>query len=341
MVPAVFIEKLQKRYGTVEAVRDVSVTIEPGEIFGLLGPNGAGKTTTLRCLCTLSTPDAGRIEVAGESVLDDPRLARQRLGYVAQEVALDKVLTGRELLQLQASLYHLPSAAAQERIEQMIALLGLDDWADKRTGTYSGGIRKRLDLAAGLLHQPDVLVLDEPTVGLDIESRSAIWSFLRQLQAAGTTVLITSHYLEEVDALADRVAIIDKGEVIATGTPSALKDQVGGDRITLRLREFTQPSEAEHAKTLLQNLPFVQEIIINEAQGNSLNLVVDPQSDALLTIQQHLKDAGLPIFGVSQARPSLDDVYLAATGQTLMDAEMAAAGSRDLKKERKQSMRQS
>lgn len=341
MVPAVFIEKLQKRYGAVEAVRDVSVTIEPGEIFGLLGPNGAGKTTTLRCLCTLSTPDAGRIEVAGESVLDNPRLARQRLGYVAQEVALDKVLTGRELLQLQASLYHLPSAAAQERIEQMIALLGLDDWADKRTGTYSGGIRKRLDLAAGLLHQPDVLVLDEPTVGLDIESRSAIWSFLRQLQAAGTTVLITSHYLEEVDALADRVAIIDKGEVIATGTPSALKDQVGGDRITLRLREFTQPSEAEHAKTLLQNLPFVQEIIINEAQGNSLNLVVDPQSDALLTIQQHLKDAGLPIFGVSQARPSLDDVYLAATGQTLMDAEMAAAGSRDLKKERKQSMRQS
>jgi len=340
MAPAVFIENLRKSYGAVEAVRGVSLQIEPGEIFGLLGPNGAGKTTTIRCLCTLSTPDSGRIEVAGDSVLDNPRLARQRLGYVAQEVALDKVLTGRELLQLQAALYHLPKARATERIAQVVALLGLSDWADQRTGTYSGGIRKRLDLAAGLLHQPEVLVLDEPTVGLDIESRSAIWSFLRQLQAAGTTVLLTSHYLEEVDALADRVAIIDKGLVIAAGTPSDLKDQVGGDRITLRLREFTQPEEAEQAKTLLQAFSFVQEIIINAAQGNSLNLVVETQSDALLTIQQALKDAGLPTFGISQSRPSLDDVYLAATGKTLMDAEIAAAGTRDLKKERKQTMQQ-
>lgn len=339
MTPAVLIENLQKRYGTVEAVKDVSLQIAAGEIFGLLGPNGAGKTTTLRCLCTLATPDSGRIEVSGDSVLENPRLARQRLGYVAQEVALDKVLTGRELLQLQAALYHLPSVAAKARIAQVIELLGLKDWADKKTGTYSGGIRKRLDLAAGLLHQPDVLVLDEPTVGLDIESRSAIWSFLRQLRAAGTTVLITSHYLEEVDALADRVAIIDKGTVIASGTPSELKDQVGGDRITLRLREFTQPDEAESAKSMLQGFSFVQEVIINEAQGNSLNLVVDAQSDALLTIQQALKEAGLPTFGISQSRPSLDDVYLAATGRTLLDAEIAAAETRDPKKERKQNMR--
>ncbi|MBD1909988.1 MULTISPECIES: ATP-binding cassette domain-containing protein [unclassified Leptolyngbya] len=339
MTPAVLIENLQKRYGSVEAVKDVSLQIAAGEIFGLLGPNGAGKTTTLRCLCTLATPDSGRIEVSGDSVLENPRLARQRLGYVAQEVALDKVLTGRELLQLQAALYHLPAAAAKNRIAQVTELLGLKDWADKKTGTYSGGIRKRLDLAAGLLHQPDVLVLDEPTVGLDIESRSAIWSFLRQLRAAGTTVLITSHYLEEVDALADRVAIIDKGTVIASGTPSELKDQVGGDRITLRLREFTQPDEAESAKSMLQGFPFVQEVIINEAQGNSLNLVVDTQSDALLTIQQALKEAGLPTFGISQSRPSLDDVYLAATGRTLLDAEIAAAETRDPKKERKQNMR--
>lgn len=339
MTPAVFIEKLQKRYGSVEAVKDVSLKVEPGEIFGLLGPNGAGKTTTLRCLCTLAQPDAGAISVSGVSVLDDPKLARQKLGYVAQEVALDKVLTGRELLQLQAAIYHLPPSIIDDRINKMFALLGLEEWADKRTGTYSGGLKKRLDLAAGLLHQPDVLVLDEPTVGLDIESRVIVWDFLRQLRENGTTVLITSHYLEEVDALANRVAIIDKGVVIASGTPSELKDQIGGDRITLRIREFTPMEEAEDVKAMLKSMPFVQEIIINSAQGNSLNLVVTPQSDALLTIQRSLNEAGLPTFGISQSRPSLDDVYLAATGKTLMDAELAAAGTRDPKAERKQSMR--
>jgi ABC-2 type transport system ATP-binding protein len=339
MAPAVLIEKLQKRYGSVVAVNDVSLQIEPGEIFGLLGPNGAGKTTTLRCLCTLATPDAGQIEVSGISVLQYPKLARQRLGYVAQEVAIDKLLTGRELLQLQAAIYHLPRSLMADRINQAIALLGLQEYADQRTGTYSGGLKKRLDLAAGLLHQPDVLVLDEPTVGLDIESRVTVWNFLRQIRQSGTTVLITSHYLEEIDALADRVAIIDKGVVIASGTPSELKDRVGGDRVTLRIREFTPETEAETAKQMLQDLPFVQEVIINSAQGNSLNLVVQPQSEALVTIQQALKQAGLPTFGISQSRPSLDDVYLAATGQTLMDAELAAAGTRDPKKERKQNMR--
>ncbi|MBD2540689.1 ABC transporter ATP-binding protein [Coleofasciculus sp. FACHB-SPT36] len=339
MAPAVLIEKLQKRYGSVEAVKNVSFQVEPGEIFGLLGPNGAGKTTTLRVLCTLTKPDAGKIEVSGISVVDSPRGARQRLGYVAQEVALDKVLTGRELLQLQAALYHLPGAVAKQRIEAVLSVLGLQEYADKKTGTYSGGLRKRLDLAAGLLHQPDVLVLDEPTVGLDIESRVVVWDFLRQLRASGTTVLITSHYLEEIDALADRVAIIDRGVVIASGTPSELKDRVGGDRITLRIREFSPIEEAEKAKNMLQSLPFVQEAIINNAQGNSLNLVVTPQSDALMTIQQSLQTANLPIFGIAQARPSLDDVYLAATGRTLMDAELAAAGSRDPKAEKKQNMR--
>lgn len=339
MTPAVLIEKLQKRYGSVEAVKDISLEIQPGEIFGLLGPNGAGKTTTLRALCTLITPDSGRLEVSGINVVNNPKQARQRLGYVAQEVALDKVLTGRELLQLQAALYHLPRTTIKNRIEKVITLLGLAEWADKKSGTYSGGIRKRLDLASGLLHQPDVLVLDEPTVGLDIESRVAVWDFLRQLRAAGTTVLITSHYLEEVDALADRVAIIDQGVVIATGTPSELKDQVGGDRITLRIREFSPMEEAEKAKALLEPLAAVQEVIINTAQGNSLNLVVQSQSDALLTIQQALKEAGLPTFGIAQSRPSLDDVYLAATGRTLMDAELAAVATRDPKAEKKQNMR--
>lgn len=339
MTPAICIQNLQKCYGSVNAVQNVSLQVEPGEIFGLLGPNGSGKTTTLRCLCTLTTPDVGIVEVSGISVLEHPKRARQLLGYVAQEVAIDKVLTGRELLQLQAALYHLPTQQSSDRIRHMIDLLGLTEWIDQRSGTYSGGIRKRLDLAAGLLHQPHVLVLDEPTVGLDIESRVIVWNFLRQLREQGTTILITSHYLEEVDALADRVAIIDNGSVLATGRPSDLKDQLGGDRITLRIREFTPVDEVETAKSALKSVDCVQEVIVNPAQGNSLNLIVTPQSDALTTVQQALHQAGLPTFGISQSRPSLDDVYLAATGKTLMDAELAAASRRDPKAERKQNMR--
>jgi ABC-2 type transport system ATP-binding protein len=339
MATAVSIEHLQKRYGSVEAVKDISFKVQAGEIFGLLGPNGAGKTTTIRCLCTLAKPDAGKIEVGGISVIENPKAARRRLGYVAQEVAPDKVLTGRELLQLQAALYHLPKTKAQERIEMLLGLLGLEEYADKKTGTYSGGLLKRLDLAAGLLHQPEVLVLDEPTVGLDIESRFIVWDFLRQLREAGTTVLITSHYLEEIDVLADRLAIIDRGIVIAEGTPSELKNRVGGDRVTLRIREFSPTEEAQKAKDTLQSLPFVEEIIVNNAQGNSLNLVVTAQSNPLSQIERSLQDVGLPIFSMAQSRPSLDDVYLAATGRTLLDAEIAAAGSRDLKAEKKQQMK--
>lgn len=339
MATAVLIEHLQKRYSSVEAVKDISFKVQAGEIFGLLGPNGAGKTTTIRCLCTLAKPDAGKLEVGDISVVENPKAARRRLGYVAQEVALDKVLTGRELLQLQAALYHLPKDRTKERIEQLLRLLGLEEYADKKTGSYSGGLRKRLDLAAGLLHQPEVLVLDEPTVGLDIESRFIVWDFLRQLREAGTTVLITSHYLEEIDVLADRLAIIDRGLVIAEGTPSELKDRVGGDRVTLRIREFSPTEEAQKAKDILQSLPFVEEIIVNNAQGNSLNLVVTPQSNPLSQIERSLQDIGLPIFSMAQSRPSLDDVYLAATGRTLLDAEIAAAGSRDLKAEKKQEMK--
>lgn len=337
--PAILIENLQKSYGTVQAVKNISLIVQRGEIFGVLGPNGAGKTTTIRCLCTLAKPDAGKIEVCGISVLDQPHIARKRLGYVAQEVALDKILTGREMLQLQASLYHLPKKIATERVEQLLDLLGLQNYGDQKTGTYSGGIRKRLDLAAGLLHRPDVLVLDEPTVGLDLESRFIVWEFLRKLRDAGTTVLITSHYLEEIDALADRLAIIDQGIIIDQGTPSQLKDKVGGDRITLRIKEFSPLEEVEKAKTVLQPLPFIEEIIINQAQGNSLNLVVTPQSNPLSKIENALNQEGFSIFSMSQSRPSLDDVYLAATGKTLMDAEIAAMGTRDLKKEKKQAMK--
>jgi ABC-2 type transport system ATP-binding protein len=339
MTAAIVIEHLEKSYGSTLALRDISFTVQAGEIFGLLGPNGSGKTTTIRCLCTLAKADRGRIEVGGISAIAQPKAVRKKLGYVAQEVALDKVLTGRELLQLQADLYHLPKSYAKTRIVQLLERLDLTEYADQKTGTYSGGIRKRLDLAAGLLHQPEVLVLDEPTVGLDIESRVIVWDFLRNLRSAGTTILITSHYLEEIDALADNLAIIDRGKVIAQGSPSQLKDRVGGDRVTLRIREFSPPEETMLAATLLRSLPFVEQIIVNPNQGNSLNLVVKAQSNPLSKIEQSLAEAGLPVFSLAQSRPSLDDVYLAATGQTLIDAELAAAGSRDLKFEKKQAMK--
>ncbi|MEL6501257.1 MAG: ABC transporter ATP-binding protein [Cyanobacteria bacterium J06607_15] len=339
MAAAVLIENLQKSYGDVQAVKDISFTVQPGEIFGLLGPNGAGKTTTIRCLCTLAKPDRGTIEVGGINAVSDPKAVRQRLGYVAQEVAIDKVLTGRELLKLQAALYHLPKQTISDRIQQLIEVLGLSEYAEQKTGTYSGGIRKRLDLAAGLLHQPEVLVLDEPTVGLDIESRMVVWEFLQELRAAGTTVLITSHYLEEIDALADRLAIIDRGVVIDEGKPAELKDKLGGDRVTLRIREFTSDAEADKARHVLESLPFVEEVIINAVQGNSLNLIVKSGQSSLSKIEESLASVELPTFSLAQSRPSLDDVYLAATGRTIMDAQIAASSTRDLKKEKKQQMK--
>ncbi len=332
MNAAVVIRDLRKRYGSVEAVKGVSLTVETGQIYGLLGPNGAGKTTTLRCLCTLLQPDSGTLEVCGQSATGNPRAVRQILGYVAQEVALDKVLTGRELLQFQADLYHLPKSLARERIDWAIKLLNLAQWADQRSGTYSGGIRKRLDLATGLLHRPQVLVLDEPTAGLDIESRVTIWELLRQLKEVGITVLITSHYLEEIDALSDRVAIIDKGVVIAEGTPSALKDRVGGDRVTLRIREFTPQLDVERAVAILKPLPFVQTVVVNPAQGNTLNLVVKDSEQALAKVREALLQAELPVFSLAQSRPSLDDVYLTATGRTLLDADLATAEQTTAKK---------
>ena len=320
MQSAIRIENLKKAYGETIAVDGISLNVTQGQIYGLLGPNGAGKTTTMRCLCTLTTPDSGVIEVAGAT---EPRAIRDRLGYVAQEVALDKVLTGRELLRFQAALYHIPPKQISDRIENVLDLMQLEPYADKLSGTYSGGLKKRLDLAAGLLHQPSVLILDEPTVGLDIQSRIAIWEFLRKLRASGVTVLISSHYLEEIDALADRVAIIDRGKIIAEGTTNELKTQVGGDRITIRIREFAERGEAEKAQKILQQLPIVQSITINAAQGNAVNLFVTPNANAISEIQNMLTAVDISVFSLSQSRPSLDDVFLAATGQTLLDAEIA------------------
>ena len=336
------LHQLNKRYTaakgvSVPALIDLSLQVPAGSLYGLLGPNGAGKTTALRILCTLLAPDSGAVRVAGLDALADPRGVRRLLGYVAQEVAIDKILTGRELLQLQGDLYHLPRHQRDRRIAELIELMGMGDWIDRRCGGYSGGMRRRLDLAAGLLHSPQVLVLDEPTVGLDIESRAAIWQVLRQLRDGGTTVLLSSHYLEEVDALADHLAIIESGTVIAEGAPSSLKAALGGDRLTLRVREFSDASEAATVQALLRDCPGVRQVVVNQAQGYSLNLVIE-HDGVVEQLRQQLATADLPVFALAQSRPSLDDVYLQATGRTLMDAELAVAGSRDPKAERKASM---
>jgi ABC-2 type transport system ATP-binding protein len=332
------LKQLEKSYGMVQALKGLSLSVPQGCLYGLLGPNGAGKTTTLRILCTLLAPDSGTVTVAGLDALSDPRAVRLELGYVAQEVAIDKILTGRELLQLQGDLYHLRSSDRNARIDELIDCLGMESWIDRRCGTYSGGMRRRIDLASGLLHQPQLLVLDEPTVGLDIESRSAIWQLLRELCAKGTTVLLSSHYLEEVEALADRMAIIDDGRVIAEGTPDQLKQQLGGDRVTLRVREFSDASEAEQVRQLLEGVDGVCQVVVNRAQGFSLNLVVESEQ-VLPRLREQLDGVQLPVFALAHSRPSLDDVYLQATGRTLMDAELAVAGQRDAKLERKKAMR--
>jgi ABC-2 type transport system ATP-binding protein len=340
--PLIAINDLRKTYGrgeaAVSALDGLQLSVPAGSLYGLLGPNGAGKTTALRILCTLLAPDAGTVRVAGVDALAEPRVVRGLLGYVAQDVAIDKILTGRELLQLQGDLYHLDRAQRQRRIAELVELLGMADWIDRRCGGYSGGMRRRLDLASGLLHSPRLLVLDEPTVGLDIESRAAIWRVLRQLCDGGTTVLLSSHYLEEVDALADRLAILEAGRVIAEGTPAVLKQALGGDRVTLRVREFSDAEEATRVQRLLQSCPGVRQVVVNQAQGYSLNLVVE-HDGVVEQLRRQLAGADLPVFALAQSRPSLDDVYLQATGRTLMDAELAVAGSRDAKAERKQSMR--
>ncbi|MFM8525270.1 MAG: ATP-binding cassette domain-containing protein [Cyanobacteriota bacterium] len=332
------LQGLAKRYGSVVALDGISLSVPQGCLYGLLGPNGAGKTTTLRILATLLAPDQGSVRLAGIDALADPRRVRARLGYVAQEVAIDKILTGRELLRLQGDLHHLRRQERDQRLGQLIELLGMGDWIDRRCGTYSGGMRRRLDLATGLLHRPEVLVLDEPTVGLDLESRAAIWQVLRRLKQEGITVLLSSHYLEEVDALADRLAILDGGRVIAEGTPAELKARLGGDRVTLRVREFSDADEAGRVKILVQACAGVRQVVVNQAQGYSLNLVVE-DDQVLEQVRQQLEAASLPVFALAQSRPSLDDVYLQATGRTLMDAELAVVGRRDPKAERKQAMR--
>ena len=332
------LKDLFKSYGSIRALNGLNLKVPTGSLYGLLGPNGAGKSTALRIICTLLDPDSGEVEVAGCNALLEEKETRRRLGYVAQEVAIDKILTGRELLQLQGDLYHLNKKYKKERIEELIHRLEMNEWIDRRCGSFSGGMKRRLDLASGLLHEPELLILDEPTVGLDIESRSVIWGLLKELRNNQTTILLSSHYLEEVDELADEMAIIDKGKVIASGKPDDLKKALGGDRVTLRVREFSNELEAESVKKIIKNINGVSNVVVNKKQGYSLNFLVR-SNDVISSLTDHLAKENFEVFALSHSRPSLDDVYLQATGKTLMDAELELAGKRDFKLENKKSMR--
>ncbi len=329
---------LFKSYGPVRALNGLNLEVPKGSLYGLLGPNGAGKSTVIRIICTLISPDSGYVEVGGVDALFEEKEIRRKLGYVAQDVAIDKILTGRELLQLQGDLYHLDSKRKRKRIDELIQRLDMHEWIDRRCGSFSGGMKRRLDLASGLLHEPELLILDEPTVGLDIESRSVIWELLKELRNKETTILLSSHYLEEVDELADEMAIIDKGKVIASGKPDDLKKELGGDRVTLRVREFSDEIEAESVRKLIKNINGVSNVVVNQKQGYSLNFLVQ-SNNVISNLSSHLSKENFEVFALSHSKPSLDDVYLQATGKTLMDAELELAGKRDFNLEKKKSMR--
>ncbi len=333
------VKEISKSYSDIHALKGLSMEIPAGTLFGILGPNGAGKSTLIKILATLIEPDSGEISINNINLIKNSRQIRELIGYVAQDVALDKILTGRELLDFQSDLYHINKNKKIERIETLINQLEMNDWIDRKCGTYSGGMKRRIDLAAGLLHLPKVLILDEPTVGLDIESRNIIWQLLKDLRNDGMTVLLSSHYLDEIDKLADRLIIIDHGRVIAQGTPAQLKNKLGGDRITLKVREFSNQEEAEKICEILSSIDGITQIIINKAQGYSINFVADKEKDLLPKLKVELAFSNFEIFSLAQSQPSLDDVYLQATGKTLLDAEISMTGKRDLKKESKQSMR--
>ena len=333
------VKDLSKSYSDIKALNDLSMEINAGTLFGILGPNGAGKSTLIKILATLIEPDEGEIFINNINLIKNPRQIRELIGYVAQDIALDKILTGRELLDFQSDLYHMSKTEKHERIKSLINQLDMNDWIDRKCGTYSGGMKRRIDLAAGLLHLPKVLILDEPTVGLDIESRNIIWQLLKDLKNAGMTIILSSHYLDEIDKLADRLVIIDDGRVIAKGTPAQLKNKLGGDRITLKVREFSNQEESKKISDILSSIDGISQIIINKSQGYSINFVADKEKELLTKLKVELAFSKFEIFSLTQSQPSLDDVYLQATGKTLLDAEISMTGKRDLKKESKQSMR--
>jgi ABC-2 type transport system ATP-binding protein len=301
----------RSRKTVVEAVRGVDLMVGGGEIFGFLGPNGAGKTTTLRMLATLLTPTAGEATVAGADLRRQPQLVRERIGYVPQGGSTDPAETGRGELVLQARLYGMNKGAAQKRAQEVLEALDLVGAADRKTGTYSGGMRRRLDVGLGIVHRPHVLFLDEPTTGLDPQARARMWDEIRVLRENGTTVFMTTHYLEEADALADRLAIIDQGRIVAEGTADELKRQVAGDVVTLGVDGAT-----EHVLETVRRQPFVREAT---REDGVVRLYVDRGETAVPLLLRLLDGAGLSAASIALHRPSLDDVFLRQTGRSLRD----------------------
>jgi ABC-2 type transport system ATP-binding protein len=322
---AVTTRGLRKSFGRgaarIEAVRHLDMEVARGEIFGFLGPNGAGKTTTLRMLTTLLSIDGGEAIVAGVDVARQPREARRRIGYVGQLGGADQPATGRENLVLQGELYGLSGAHARLRAAELIDQLELAEFADRVARTYSGGQRRRLEVALGLVHRPDVLFLDEPTSGLDPQNRAHLWDQVRALRASGTTIFLTTHYLEEADALADRLAIIDHGQLVACGTPAELKEQLAS--ASMVIEADLAPGALEALRAALAAEPTVTEARVD---GRLLRVDVTQAAAALPPIATLVAARQIPLQAIALSQPSLDDVFLHLTGRSLRDAGLLTSG---------------
>ncbi len=308
-------KSFRSQRGNVDAVRGVSIRVERGEIFGFLGPNGAGKTTTLRMVTTLLPIDAGTATVAGFDVARQPKEVRARVGYVSQLGGADDLATGRENLILQGRLYGGDLPSVTRRTQAVMDILDLSEFADRRVKTYSGGQRRRLDVALGIVHQPEVLFLDEPSTGLDPQNRANLWDHVRALRDQGATIFLTTHYLDEADALCDRLVIMDHGQIVIEGTPGDLKRQVAGESVVLSLHDGG--GGTARALTLLGTQAFVREI---SADGDQVRLYVEDTSAALPQILRLLDSEQIGIKAMSVSEPTLDDVFLRQTGRSLRDA---------------------
>jgi ABC-2 type transport system ATP-binding protein len=310
MSNAVLVEGLTKSYGTTQALAGIDLAIPQGTVLGLLGPNGAGKTTAVRILTTLLVPDAGRAEVLGMDVVRDAARLRTVIGLAGQYAAIDELLTGRENLRLVGRLYHLGRSRSTQRADELLERFDLVDAAERPARTYSGGMRRRLDLAASLVNKPQVLFLDEPTTGLDPRSRLDVWEMILNLVREGTTVLLTTQYLEEADRLADRIAVIDGGQVIAEGTSDELKTRLGGEVLELRVGDPTQLEGAARALASLGQ---------GEPQcGDASGTLTLPATGGVALVSQAahaLESSGVTVTELALRRPTLDDVFLTLTGR--------------------------